>query len=219
MRRNFAVLLAAAAFVPGTLRGQGLRFTADAFGSQEIVQSHNDVALIPTFNRYTGLLLGGEGNLISERFVARLRYAQGRVTAKSDTGVVGRDLVEGEALLGVRATPWLTLWAGPTARAYTTPDGDQRWLLWTARASARGTLMPGRMQTYLELWGALSGNVANPAEKAGGRGADVGLEMRLGGEQSQFWGRLGYRIDSAHADGLRETVEAVTLSVVYGFPQ
>lgn len=214
MRRAFGVLLAAAAFVPGALRAQGLRFTADAFGSPEIVQSHVDAA----FNRYVGMLFGGEGNLITDRFVVRLRYAQGRVTAKSDTGVVARDLVEGEALLGVRAMPWLTLWAGPMARAYATPSGDQRWLLWTARASARGTLMPGRMQTYLELWGAASGNVANPAQQAGGRGADVGLEMRIG-DQSPLWGRLGYRIDSAHADGLRETVEAVTLSIIYGFPQ
>lgn len=217
MRRIFGLLLAIA-LLPAALRAQGLRFTADAFGSQEIVQSHDDVALFPSFNRYTGLIFGGEGNLISERFVARLRYAQGHVTAKSDTGTLGRDLVEGEALFGVRAMPWLTIWAGPMARAYSTPDGDQRWLLWTARASARGTLMPGRMQTYLELWAALSGSVANPAQKAGGRGADVGLEMRLG-DESQLWGRLGYRIDSAHADGLRETVEAITLSIVYGFPQ
>src|SRR2546430_14728212 len=190
MRRNFAVLLAAAAFLPGTLRGQGLRFTADAFGSQEIVQSHDDAALIRSFNRYTGLLLGGEGNLISERFVARLRYAQGRVTARTDTGVVGRDLVEGEALLGVRAMPWLTLWAGPTARAYTTPDGDQRWLLWTARARARRTLVLGRMQTYVQLWGALSGNVTNPPERARVRGADVGVAIRLRRAQSTHSARL-----------------------------
>jgi hypothetical protein len=212
--RGILIGVASLAFAPLALGAQALRFTAGALGSQEIVQSHVDSG----FARYTGMVFGGEGNLITDRFQVRLRYAQGHVSAKSDTGTIGRDLVEGEALFGVRAMPWLTLWAGPTARAYTTADGDQRWLLWTARASARGTLMPGRMQTFLELWGGVSGSVGNPAEKAGGRGADVGLEMRLG-DASQLWGRLGYHIDSNHADGLRETVEAITLAVVYGLPQ
>ena len=42
--------------------------------------------------------------------------------------------------------------------------------------------------------------------------------MRFGA-QSSFWGRLGYGIESLHADGLRETAEALTLSIVYGLPQ
>ena len=214
MTRVLALVFAVALAAPAAVNAQGVRFTAGAFGAQEIVQSHVDA----DFLRYTGTLFGGEGNLVSERFAVRLRYAQGHVSAKTDTGAVGRDLVEGEALFGYRAMPWLTLWAGPTARAYSTSEGDQRWLLWTARASARGTLIPGRMQTFGELWAGISGTVGNPSMKANGRGADVGLEMRFA-EQSPLWGRLGYHIDSNHADGLRETVEAITLSVIYGFPQ
>jgi len=42
--------------------------------------------------------------------------------------------------------------------------------------------------------------------------------MRFGA-MSSFWGRLGYGIESLHADGLRETVESLTLSVTYGLPQ
>ena len=75
-----------------------------------------------------------------------------------------------------------------------------------------------RMQTYVELWGVFSGNVGNPPIKAGGRGASGGLEMRFGA-QSSFWGRLGYGLESLHADALRETAEVLTLSVVYGLPQ
>jgi hypothetical protein len=97
-------------------------------------------------------------------------------------------------------------------------DTDQRWLIWSGRATARGELLPGRMQTFIELWGAFSGNVSNPSMKAGGRGAMGGLEARLGAASS-LWGRLGYRIESAHATGLRETVESLTLSLLYGLPQ
>jgi hypothetical protein len=114
--------------------------------------------------------------------------------------------------------PWLTLWVGPSARAYTTADGDLRWLTWSGRVTGRGMLLPGRMQTFVELWGVLSGNVGDPPLKAGGRGANGGLEVRLS-ESSSFWGRLGYRIESTHAEGLRETVESLTLSVIYGIPQ
>jgi hypothetical protein len=73
------------------------------------------------------------------------------------------------------------------------------------------------MQTFVELWGAFSGNVGNPAQKAGGRGAYGGLEARLG--EGSWWGRLGYRMESVHADALRETVESLTLSLLYGLPQ
>lgn len=214
MTRLVGTALCAALLIPATALGQGIRFTVGATAAQEIVQSHIGDAS----NRFTGLIVGAEGNLVSDRFVMLLRYGQGRVSDKADTGLASRDVVEGEALFGVRATPWLTLWAGPSARAYTTSEGDQRWLLWSGRATARGTIIPGRMQSFVELWGALSGSVGNPSMKAGGRGADAGLEVRLAAEKP-FWGRLGYRIDSGHADGLRETVEAVTLTLFYGFPQ
>lgn len=200
--------------LPPSLAAQGrMQFSFGGTGAQEIVNSR----LNGSSNRLTGLVLGGEGLLVSERFVVRLRYGQGRVTAGAAGGVEPRDIVEGEALVGIRATPWLTLWGGPSARAYTSEGSDQRWLLWSGRATARAGLLPGRMQTFVELWGALSGNVTNPVAKAGGRGAEAGLEMRLGGQS--FWGRLAYRIDSGHAAAMRETVEAISLSLVYGAPQ
>ena len=214
MKRAFLLLLCAAP-VP-LLAQQRLQFTFGGTGAQEIVQSHTDA----TSDRFTGMVLGGEGLLLSDRFVVRLRYAQGGVTARDGSSSVGlkRDIVEGEATFGFRALPWLTLSAGPRAWAYTTDGKDQRWLFWAGRVGARGNLLPGRMQTFVELWGGLSASVTNTTAKAGGRGADAGLELRVS-EQSPLWGRLSYRIESGHAGDLRETVEAVTFSVIYGLPQ
>lgn len=191
-----------------------LRFTVAGIAGQQLVQSHVDGVT----DRLTGPILGAEGVLTSDRLMVRVRYGEGRIKPKTGSTAESRDIVMGEALFGVRAMPWLSLWVGPSARAYTIGESDQRWLVWSGRASARGTLLPGRMQTYVELWGVFSGNVGNPPIKAGGRGASGGLEMRFGA-LSSFWGRLGYGIESLHADGLRETAEVLTLSVVYGLPQ
>jgi hypothetical protein len=213
MKRYLAAIACGAIALPAALHAQRIQFTVAGQASQEIVQSHVDA----TSTRFTGLMLGGEGMLISNRLLLRVRYAEGRITPKGATSDP-RNVVEGEALVGFRAMPWLTLWGGPSARAYTMGSSDERWLIWTARAAARGTLLPGRMQTFVEVYGAFSGNVGDPPLRAGGRGADGGLEVRLG-ETGSFWGRLGYRMESAHADGLRETVESVTLSLIYGLPQ
>lgn len=200
--------------LPASLAAQdGSRFTFAGLASQEIVHSREGA----TNDRFTGMVLGGAGNLTVGRLVARVRYAQGRVSSKTG-GVDPRDIVEGELLVGYRVMPWLTLWAGPSARAYTMDQSEQRWFIWSGRAAARGAIMPGKMQSFVELWGALSGTLSNPEMTAGGRGLDAGLEMRLS-QASPFWGRLSYRMESTHAADLRETVEAVSLSIIYGFPQ
>ena len=213
-----AALFAAAAFAAlpraAAAQEQRLQFNVAGFVAQQIVQSHVD----PASTRLTGMLVGLDGGLVSNRLAVRVHYGEGRITPREGATGEARDEVEGEALVGFRALPWLTLWGGPSARAYTLGDSDQRWMIWTARASARGALFPGRLQTFLELWGAFSGTVGDPAAKAGGRGANGGLEVRLG-ESGAFWGRMGYRIESMHAPGLRETVESLTLSVMYGLPQ
>ena len=214
MRRLLDAVVVCGALLPASLRAQGVQFTVGGVVAQEIVQSHVDQAN----KRFTGLVLGGEGALVSDRFVVRLRYGEGRINPKAGDSTASRDVVEGGAMFGFHATPWLTLWAGPSARAYTMGKTDQRWLIWTGRVTLRGTLLPGRMQSFVELWGAVSGNVGSPRLKAGGQGANGGLEIRMG-QESPLWGRLGYSFESSHAPGLRETVESVTLSVIYGFPQ
>lgn len=222
MKRCLAAIACGVIALPATLHAQRMQFTVAGLASQEIVQSHVDA----TSTRFTGLMVGAEGMLISDRLLLRVRYAEGKINPKGETGggLLGpgstdpRNVVEGEALVGYRVLPWLTLWAGPSARAYTMGSSDERWLIWSGRASGRGTLLPGRMQTFIELWGAFSGNVGDPPQRVGGRGATGGLEVRLG-QSGSLWGRLGYRMESTHATALRETVESVTLSIIYGLPQ
>ena len=191
-----------------------VRFTVTGLAGQQLVQS----TVADATDRLSGSIVGLEGVMVGNPFMVRVRYGEGRINPRPESNAEARDVVSGEAMFGMRALPWLSLWVGPSARAYTVGDSDQRWLVWWGRATARGALIPGRMQTYVELGGVFSGSVGNPAIKAGGRMASGGLEMRFGA-MSNFWGRLGYGIESLHADGMRETVETLTLSVTYGLPQ
>ena len=181
-----------------------------AGGGPEIAHSR----IGTTRERVSGLVFAGEGGATRGRFVARLRYGQGRVT--NDTA--GRDVAEGEALLGYKARPWLTVWFGPHARTFVVPgQSDRRWLLWSGRVTGRGSLLPGRVDSYVELWQGVTGSLSRPAESASGGGGEAGLDLRLA--RHPIWGRLGYRIEQGRASGgaRRETVEAITLTVGYGY--
>lgn len=197
-----------AAQVPGVEgREGGWHWSFWGTAAQEIVQSR----IADTHERLTGSILSGEGVVSSDRLLLRVRYGQGTV---SGDDVELRELVEGEVLLGFRAASWLTLWAGPNARAYASENTDQRWLFWSGRATVRGTLLPSRMQTFVELWQSVSGSVTLPDGAASGRGVEGGLDVRLSGPS--LWGRVAYRIEQGAADGaLRETVETLALSIAY----
>ena len=98
-----------------TAQEQRLQFTVGATAAQQIVQS----LVEPSRSRFAGMLLGVEGDMVSDRLLVRVRYGEGHVSPKSGTPDEARDVVEGEALVGFRALPWLTLWGGPSARVYT----------------------------------------------------------------------------------------------------
>ena len=166
--------------------------------------------------RLDGFLVVGEGTLGRGRGLLRLRYGQGRVTSDSagggGGGVQPRSLTDGELLLGVAALPWLDLWAGPHARSYRTDFGNQRWLFWEVRASARATLVPGQLQSFFEGRVAVAGRVNVPEPFGSSRGAEGGVEVRITRPALRL--RFTYRIDQARlAAGRRETVEAVAFSV------
>jgi hypothetical protein len=177
-----------------------------ASGGQEIARSR----IGTTRERVSGMVFGGEGGATRGRFVARVRYGQGRVT--NDTA--GRDVAEGEVLLGYKARPWLTVWVGPHARTFVVSgQSDRRWLLWSGRVTARGTLLPGRVASFVELWQGFTGSLSRPSESVTGGGAEAGLDLRLA--RRPVWGRLAYRVEQGRAGsiGRRETVEAITLTV------
>lgn len=203
-----ALVLAIAAIVAGAPLAAQSRWNVSfgAGGGQEIARSR----IGTTRERVSGLVLGGEVVATRGKLVARLHYGQGRVT--NDTA--GRDVAEGEALLGYKARPWLTVWFGPHARTFVVPgQSDRRWLHWSGRVTARGTLFPGRVESFVELWQGITGSLNRPAESASGGGAEAGLVLRLA--RHPVWGRLAYRIEQGRASGgtRRETVEAITLTV------
>jgi hypothetical protein len=182
-----------------------------ATGGSETVRSRADSVR----ERLRGAVFSGEALVTRDRLALRLRYGQGHVTAASGT-VMARDVAEGEALLGYTARPWLTLWLGPHAHAYGTALGDQRWLFWSARASAHGSLFPGRLESFVELWQAFAGRVSRPASSSAGRGAEAGLQLQLRIASRPLWGRLAYRVEQGRVGASRrETVEAITLTVGY----
>jgi hypothetical protein len=204
------VCAAALSVLPTPLAAQARwRLSLGASGGGETVRSRSDSLA----ERLSGAVFTGEAMATRERFVLRLRYGQGHVTAGSAT-VMARDVAEGEALLGYTARPWLTLWFGPHARTYGTALGDQRWLFWSARVGVRGNLFPGRLESFVELWQGFSGRVSRPASSAAGRGAEAGLQLRLASRP--LWGRLAYRVEQGRIGASRrETVEAITLTVGY----
>ena len=210
MKRTL-VLACAAGLCAGTLASRLLAqspwsVSFAAAGAQEIARSRIDT----TRERVSGLVFSGEAVATRGRLVARVGYGQGRVT--SDTA--GRDVVEGEALLGYKVRPWLTVWVGPNARTFSvTGLSDRRWLFWSGRVTARGSLFPGRVESFVELWQGFSGKLNRPAASARGGGAEAGLELRLA--RLPFWGRLAYRIEQGRTGTRRETVEAITLTVGY----
>jgi hypothetical protein len=203
-----ALVFAWAAIVAGApLAGQSRwNVSFGAAGAQEIAHSR----IGTTRDRLSGLVLSGEAIAARGHFVARLRYGQGHVT--SDTA--GRDVAEGEALFGYKARPWLTVWFGPHARTFVVPgQSDRRWLFWSGRVTARGTLFPRRVESFVELWQGVSGSLNRPAASASGGGAEAGIEVRL--TRRPLWARLGYRIEQGRSGVRRETVEAITLTVGY----
>lgn len=179
-------------------------FSAAAAGARELV--HLRAGGVDS--RLTGSVFGGEAQIARGSVVARLRYGQGSLSG--DT--LKRDVAVGEALLGYEARTWLTLWLGPAARTFTPPGlSDRRWMFWTARASARGGIFPGKLDGFAELWQGLGGRLSRPDAAASGGGAEFGLEAR---PARALRARLAYRVEQGRAGGgLRETVEGFTLTV------
>lgn len=159
--------------------------------------------------------LGGDAVVSVWRLTLAGRYLQADLEP-STTETLARDAVEGHLLLGVRATPWLSLSTGPLARSYETTLGHQRWVLWTLRARGTPALVPDLVRGYAELWWALPIDVDVPESWNSGWGGDVGLALAL--PRFPLWLRVGYRFEQYRmGDGTRrETIDGALLSLGVG---
>ena len=164
----------------------------------------------------SGATFGGEANLAGKRWRVRLGYGEGRLTADTGTAAA-RSVTEGRAQLGIAATPWLTLWAGPRARSYKSSGVRQRWWFWEVGAEARGTLFADRAFAFGGLAVAPAGTVDALPAFSRETGVTAGLAVRLPFDGP--WARIGYRVDQTRlAGGRRETVEAISLGVTMDVP-
>ena len=152
------------------------------------------------------------------KFTLSAEYVEGRLQLKSGSppDSAAHDLVEARMVLGVQPVPWLALGVGPTIRAFVTDSETVRWVLWQVRARAQGPLPSTPLETYVELWYALSAKVNLPEPVDHVQGGEAGVVLRPPG--SAVWFRLGYRIDGAQlaSGGRSESVEAVSFALGIG---
>lgn len=207
---RIVVALLAAGCAAGPLAAQALHPAASA----SIVTARVRSAVPGDTERFSGGAFLGAGSLTLGRVSLGVSYLQGKVDPAGVGGPgTSRDVVEGTVLLGVRPAAWLTLEAGPHARAYTLTGGTQRWLFWEVRARAATDFVGSAVRGYVEFWRALSAdaNVPEPFDHA--QGGEVGMILRL--SRSPLEARLGYRIDHAVLGGgtRLETVDGVVAGI------
>ena len=153
--------------------------------------------------RLSGMSFGVTGAASLGRLSLDVRYLEG--VLKTTGGGPGRDVVEGEAMLGVRPLPWAGLKLGPHLRSFITNTGIERWVFWEARVRTEARLGSPRMRSYLELWQVLAGDVGGQDPFDTGQGVEGGIRVEVG--RLPVWLQLSYRMDrSGLAGGAREEV-------------
>jgi len=210
------VLAAAGLTLLGSAVGAQQRLRATGWGDGAIAQLGTQI--LGARESQSGPVFGGEGRLGLGSVTLGVGYLEGRLQPGTSGTPQGRDLVEARIFVSARPLSWLTLSAGPRVRAFVTDAATERWVLWEARARARNALASTPLQTYIELWRALSARVNLPEPVDHVQGGEAGVVLRPPG--AALWFRLGYRVDGARlGGGLRsETVEAVSLAVGIGGP-
>lgn len=145
------------------------------------------------------------------------RYVRG--TADGDSPAFAeRDVIEVEALAGLRVHPSITLKAGPHGRAYTTEAGTRRLIFLEGRFRAETPMVPERAAVYVELWGSVLGSTNMSNDFRDGHGGEVGLVVFASGRQ--LFGRVAYRVDRGTGDdpSYVDTIEYVTLALGVRLP-
>src|SRR5689334_3575995 len=167
----------------------------------------------PSVQTLKGIVPGAAGTIAWNRLSLDLGYWQGSLTA--DGSASDRDVVEGQALLGVHILPWLTARLGPHAWTYSSTSGTQRWFMWEGRLHADGLLLPDRLTSYFELWNAFTGDVNASQSFTSGMGGEGGLTWRPRGNSAPFSGHLGYSVQQVRLGGgaRKETVQRLLVAV------
>ena len=163
----------------------------------------------------SGPAAGAQARLVLGHVALEGAYLQGHLTP--DTGsAAARDMADATVFLVVRPVPWAALKAGPHLRAYITPGGTERWMMWELRARFTGELVPGRLRTHFEGWVAASADVNVDPGASGAHGGEAGLTLVP--TRSPLWVRLAYTFDQEKMkNGTRsESLEALVLSVGFG---
>lgn len=143
-----------------------------------------------------------------------LRYAEGRLDS---AGADVRDFVDVAALATASPAPWVAVLAGARAHALRSNDGTRRWLFWTAGARF---MTPRFARRHVAVFGEIWAGVGAVNERDGSqlaRGIETGVLGWL--PDAPVFARLAYRLDDGRldAEGLRSTVESVSVGVGYSF--
>jgi hypothetical protein len=165
--------------------------------------------------RFSGIVLGGGGGIGRGLVSVEGGYRQGSLTPDSGA-VVAQDLVEARLLVALRPLPWLSVLAGPHARAFVAPGGTERWMFFEAGLRVEGPVVIPSVSTHVELWAALGGSVNVGSGSPSARGGEAGVTLHL--PRSPVWGRLTYAMDRATQSGGTNirTVEDLRLSIGVG---
>ena len=211
--KRAALLLAAAALLPAGARAQLAERLSLGGG---LGTTRLTTAVSGKSGTLSGVSLFGAGHIGSGRFFLSGFYRQG--TLKPDSGgAASQDLVDGLLLAQARVLPWLTIGAGPHARALVVTGSTEQWTFVEGHVRAEADVIPSLVSAHVELWDALTAHSNVPGSSASGRGGEAGLTLRL--PRSPVWARLVYSVDRAAAAPRTETLEDVAISVGYGKPE
>jgi len=163
----------------------------------------------------SGIAVGASSSVEFGRVALELGYWQGRLGADPN-GTQQQDVIDGYAMLVLRAAPWLRVKGGAQARSYVTAAGTEHWLFWQARLRAERTIVDPSVRGHIEIWRALSTEVNTSVTVDRAQGGEVGVTLlhALG----PLWARLAYGMDDVRLVGSarRQTLEALAFTIGYG---
>lgn len=150
MRHPLLTALLALAVLPAAARAQSawiesaLARTRPAVSATVGLMEHR-VAADPGYERASGLVFGGQVDLVPMPNASVSLRALGGTLDPRSPAAEGRDVGELEARARVRLLPWLDAGAGATVRSFASTLARQRWTQFAVGAESRMSLLQGRI--------------------------------------------------------------------------